>query len=90
MAKKSRPTSATNPAAHGGDGQALLAKLTPREREVLVLFLQELDDKKVSARLGTERHTVRNQLASIEHKLGVNNRAELVRFAALCGLIKSS
>lgn len=56
---------------------AQLAKLTPREREVLALWQEEHSDKRVAGRLGTKEHTIRNQLASIEHKLGLRSRAEL-------------
>lgn len=54
------------------------SSLTHREREVLSLFMEQPSDKKVANRLGTHLRTVRNQLVSIMHKLGVNSRAELV------------
>jgi DNA-binding NarL/FixJ family response regulator len=52
--------------------------LSPRERVVARLFLQELCDKKVARQLGTRPQTVRNQITSIEKKLGVESREELV------------
>jgi DNA-binding CsgD family transcriptional regulator len=63
------------------DNQALLDKLTAREREVLNLFLKLLNDKRVARQLGTRIQTVKNQLASIEHKLGVSSRGELIALA---------
>jgi DNA-binding CsgD family transcriptional regulator len=57
------------------------APLTRREREVLQLYLELLNAKKVARRLGTRAQTVRNQLAAIEHKLGLSSREELVAFA---------
>jgi len=52
--------------------------LSPREKEVVRLFLEELCDKRVARRLGTRPQTVRNQISSIEKKLGVESREELV------------
>ena len=57
------------------------ATLTSREWEVLQLYLCLLNDKKVAGRLGTKVQTVRNQLASIEHKLHVCSREELISVA---------
>jgi DNA-binding NarL/FixJ family response regulator len=65
---------------------ARLATLTPREREVLALFVETCNDKAVAHRLGTAFQTVRNQLMSIEHKLGVKSREELIKAALRGGL----
>jgi DNA-binding CsgD family transcriptional regulator len=56
----------------------LLAPLTAAEREVLLHFLQLHCDKQVARALGKRPHTVRNQLASIQQKLGVRSHSELV------------
>ena len=66
-----------------GDGKSgdLLATLTPREREVLRIYLELLNDKRVAGFLGRRPQTIRNHLASIEHKLGVRSREELVSLA---------
>lgn len=53
--------------------------LTDRELEVLGLFMKCLSDKLVARQLRTSIHTVRNQIASIEHKIGVRSREELVK-----------
>ncbi len=60
----------------------LLSRLTPREREVLALFIETCHDKKVAARLGISVQTVRNQIASIQHKLGVESREVLIKIAS--------
>ncbi len=52
--------------------------ITPREREVLSLYMIHFNDKKVAGVLGTRLQTVRNQLASIQHKLNADCRADLV------------
>jgi DNA-binding CsgD family transcriptional regulator len=67
------------------DGE-LLALLTDREREVLRLYVPSMNAKEVAHRLGTKVQTVRNQLASIEHKLGVEGREALIVFALKHGL----
>ena len=58
--------------------------LTEREREVLTRFLEHFNDKQVAKTLGTRQQTVRNQIRSIQIKLGEKSRAEMVA-AALGG-----
>ena len=48
-----------------------------------------LNDKIVSRRLHTSIHTVRNQIASIEHKLGASSREELVKIVLMRTLEKA-
>lgn len=56
-----------------------LDALTLREREVLSLYVKHsFNAKRVAKLLDTQPQTVRNQLTSIEHKLGVHSREELV------------
>jgi FixJ family two-component response regulator len=59
---------------------ALLAKLTPREREVLILVTKGLLNKQVAERLGTAEKTVKVQRASVMIKLNADSVADLVRF----------
>jgi DNA-binding NarL/FixJ family response regulator len=92
MAKKRSRTGAgqtsrpqPTPAAPPPDGApaidptlaARLATLTPRE--VLDVFLDICHDKGVAHRLGRNVHTIRNQVTSIMHKLGVGSRTELIK-----------
>lgn len=58
------------------EAQRQLAKLSPREREVVQLFAQLHTVKKVASALGTEPQTVRNQLASIRAKFASSSREE--------------
>lgn len=58
-----------------------LAELTAREREVLSLICRGLDDVGVGAHLGVSRNTVRNHVASLYRKLGVNRRSGLIVWA---------
>ncbi len=52
--------------------------LTAREREILDLICDDLDDAGIAVRLGLSRNTVRNHVASIYAKAGVNRRSGAV------------
>jgi RNA polymerase sigma factor (sigma-70 family) len=58
-----------------------LARLTPREREVLEQAVKGLHAKEIAAQLGISPRTVEVHRTRIMEKLGVRNIAELVRFA---------
>lgn len=58
-------------------GEALLARLTPSEREVAPLVVEGLTNSEIGLRLNRSAHTVRNQLASIFAKCQVMSRARL-------------
>jgi PAS domain S-box-containing protein len=62
------------------------AELTGREREVLNLICEGLDDKAIKERLSLSANTVRNHVASIYAKIGVNRRAAAVVWARERGL----
>jgi PAS domain S-box-containing protein len=55
--------------------------LTAREREVLDLICEGLGDKAIAPRLGLSGNTVRNHVASIYAKTGVNRRAAVIAWA---------
>jgi len=60
--------------------------LTPREREVFQMVLDGLRNVDIAARLGISKRTVETHRAHVMHKLGLKNRAELIRFAREHGL----
>lgn len=66
--------------------QAKIAKLTPREREVIVLIGQGLRNKQIAQRLFISETTVRHHLTSIFDKLEVSERLELLIYAYRHGL----
>lgn len=67
---------------------ARISSLTEREREVIALICEGLQNKLIGERLFISETTVRHHLTSIFDKLGVTNRLELVIYAYRHGLAK--
>ncbi len=61
-----------------GHGQGELGDLTPREREVLGLICKGLSDAEIATELELSRNTVRNHVATLYGKIGVNRRGAAV------------
>jgi DNA-binding NarL/FixJ family response regulator len=55
--------------------------LTSREREVLSLLCQGLDDDGIAKHLRLSRNTVRNHVATIYSKIGVHRRSAAIVWA---------
>jgi two-component system nitrate/nitrite response regulator NarL len=66
-----------------------IARLTPREREVIELIGEGLYNKDIAERLSISAATVSHHLTSIFDKLGVPNRFDLVIYAYRHGLAES-
>ena len=64
----------------------MLEQLTPREREVLDVLAQGIDNSEIAARLGISEKTARNHVSMIFSKLGVSSRAQAVALARDAGL----
>ncbi len=62
------------------------AGLSPREREILGLICDDLGDAAIAGRLALSRNTVRNHVASIYAKIGVNRRSGAVVWGRERGL----
>jgi DNA-binding NarL/FixJ family response regulator len=62
-------------------------RLTPREREVLVIASEGLTAREIAERLGVRERTVTTHLARIYGKLGVGNRLAALRLASRSGLV---
>ena len=63
------------------EGPAPGHDLTPREREVLALMVEGLNNPQIGERLFISVTTARSHVSSIFSKLGVSNRAEAVALA---------
>jgi len=55
--------------------------LTGREQEILGLVAKGLSNRDISVRLEISEHTVKNHLKNILHKLHMENRVQLARYA---------
>jgi NarL family two-component system response regulator LiaR len=56
-------------------------ELTPREREVLALMVEGLNNPDIAERLVVSRSTAKAHVSNILSKLGVSNRAEAIALA---------
>jgi DNA-binding NarL/FixJ family response regulator len=65
---------------------ASVADLTPRERQVLTLVSRGKSDPEIAAELQLARNTVRNHVASLYQKLGLNRRSALIVWARERGI----
>jgi pimeloyl-ACP methyl ester carboxylesterase/DNA-binding CsgD family transcriptional regulator len=63
-----------------------LDQLTTREREVLEIMVQGLDNHDIAARLRISEKTVRNHVSMVFNKLGFRTRAQAVALARDAGL----
>lgn len=74
--------------AEGGDQGSMLADLTKRELEVLRLIVDGLTSREIAESLIISPNTVERHRQNIMSKLGLHNRAELVRYAISKGLVE--
>jgi DNA-binding NarL/FixJ family response regulator/signal transduction histidine kinase/PAS domain-containing protein len=69
------------------EARQAVARLTPREIEVLRVLAEGLDGKEIAERLGISGKTERNHMASITEKLGVHSRLQALVFALKHGVV---
>ena len=65
----------------------VLARLTEREREVMVLVAQGLSNAEIAARIFVSPATAKTHVGRVLTKLGVHDRAQLVMLAYETGLV---
>jgi RNA polymerase sigma factor (sigma-70 family) len=70
--------------------RARLAKLTPREFDVLKLVIGGMLNKQIAARLGTTEGTIKVHRGRVMEKMGVKSAAELVVLAQRAGITSES
>ena len=64
----------------------LVQDLTSRERQIIDLICRGARDKEIGLELSLSPHTVRNHVASLFRKIGVNRRSSVVTWARERGL----
>jgi pimeloyl-ACP methyl ester carboxylesterase/DNA-binding CsgD family transcriptional regulator len=74
------------PAAAAAAPAGVFPALTAREREVLELIAQGLDNAQIAARLELSEKTVRNNITHIFDKIEVENRSQAIVLAREAGL----
>ncbi len=52
--------------------------LTPREKEIFTLLIDNYNTKDIAEKLNISEKTVRNHISNVMQKLGVNGRASAV------------
>jgi DNA-binding NarL/FixJ family response regulator len=82
----------TEGARRGGSGDCtdVLRALSPREREVLDLVVKGLLNREIARELCVSIKTIDTHRTRINRKLGCTNAADVIRFAAENGLLRSS
>jgi predicted ATPase/DNA-binding CsgD family transcriptional regulator len=82
---------AAPPDGAAGDRETVTApgldKLSPRERELIILVAQGRTDAQIAAQLYISAHTVSSHLDRIRDKTGCRRRADLTRLALSAGLV---
>lgn len=72
---------------HAGSNEGGLADLTARERQVLELVCKGQTNTQIAATLGLSTNTVRNHIATLYSKIGVNRRSAAVIWGRERGLL---
>jgi DNA-binding NarL/FixJ family response regulator len=62
--------------------------LSPREKEILPLVAQGLDNRQIGKMLFISEKTAKNYITSIRKKLGLANRTQIALYAIRQGLIE--
>jgi DNA-binding NarL/FixJ family response regulator len=83
----SRFAAALAPADRAGDGAPGLDRLTPREREVLLLVAAGHTNAEIGARLYVGDETVKTHVSRILAKLGLRDRVHAALYAYRHGLV---
>jgi DNA-binding NarL/FixJ family response regulator len=69
---------------------AIYGVLTKREREILTLIADGLDNREIADKLFIAEQTVKNHISDIHGKFGVNKRLHLIRIAKNLGFSTNS
>lgn len=70
------------------DIERTIARLTPRERDVLLALAEGLSDREIAHRLFVSKDTVHTHMVNLLGKLGVESRMQALIFAIKAGLVR--
>ena len=70
------------------EARQAMARLTPREVEVLRALAEGLDSEGIAKRLNISVRTERNHVASVLSKLGVHSQLQALVFAVRHGMVE--
>jgi DNA-binding CsgD family transcriptional regulator len=87
LASAPQPSVTTTAAGAAAAAVPGLARLSPRERELVTLVAQGCTDAQIAARLYITERTVSSHLDRIRDKTGCRRRADLTRLALSSGLV---
>ncbi|MFI5985165.1 response regulator [Streptomyces sp. NPDC051555] len=74
------------PRPHSTREAALVADLTPRQRDVLALLAQGMSNAAIATALGMTEGTVKGYVSQVLSRLGADNRVQAARIAYLADL----
>lgn len=81
IARRSRKSKRTAPAADLRGPRRVAPRLTPRERQVLSLVAHGYTSKQIGQKLGISPRTAETHRVNIGRRLGIRNVAQMVRYA---------
>ena len=81
-----RMRAGANQHASGQDGEAVVDRLTSRERDVLACLARGLSNRGIATELGMAERTARTHVSNILAKLGLTSRTQAALFAVEHGL----
>ena len=86
FAAQSRPAAAPDPGAYA----PAQPTLTARQTQILTLVAQGLTYRQVADYIGLSERTVKYHMAEILARLHLDNRAQVIAYAARAGLVRAS
>ena len=88
MSANNRKPNCPPPEEEANSKAKLLDLLTPREKEVLSLLARGYNNNEIAACLHISKHTVKNHVSNIYHKLEMDDRTQIALLAVRHGFVK--